>query len=250
MRIALLDYGIGGLGILQLVRDYWPQADLIYFSDAGRLPYGQMTAAQLNARITDLAVQAARMGAGHLVIACHAASTAISHIQSPIPVTGMQTATLAAVPQKPHLRVGILGGGRTVEEGYYQLALQKRGFAVAQVNAQQLSILAEAGEVSGPVVERAVRVLLDPLLPLDLLLLACTHYPALSPVFRKVMPARCQLIDPAAQLLQQLQTVLPASLRGEGTTVYYSSGSAEMMVSAARAAWGLELHVSSIGQLN
>ena len=41
-KLAILDYGIGGLDIWRRLRARYPQLDTLYLSDSGFTPYGQL----------------------------------------------------------------------------------------------------------------------------------------------------------------------------------------------------------------
>ena len=57
---------------------------------------------------------------------------------------------------------------------------------------------------------RAVQEYLEPLLSasVDSIVMGCTHYPLLVPLFRELLPDSIQLIDPAIGVAQQLDAVL------------------------------------------
>lgn len=246
MRLAILDYGIGGLGIYQLLRKELPAADLLYFSDAGEVPYGQMEQFVLNARIAALIAHAAALGAEQMIIACHSASTALDFITPAIPAIGMQEATVEAVHVDNGKEVAVIGGGRTVAHGFYKEALSARGFAVKQANAQALSILIEAGKINDAEVMPALREILLPLLPFEQLVLACTHYPVLMPQIASLLPAEVRIIDPATQVLARIKNVLSPLPAGQGTSQWYCSGEAALMSRAAKIAWGLDVPTADI----
>jgi glutamate racemase len=65
--------------------------------------------------------------------------------------------------------------------------------------AQPLSAFVEAGELDTPDVEAEIARLLRRFDSIEALLLACTHYPALIPVFRRLAPAM-ELLDPGAEM--------------------------------------------------
>ena len=45
--IGVFDSGLGGLTALQELRRLMPEANIVYFGDTGRLPYGEKSLAQL-----------------------------------------------------------------------------------------------------------------------------------------------------------------------------------------------------------
>jgi glutamate racemase len=72
--------------------------------------------------------------------------------------------------------------------------------------------LVERGELDGPVVEETVRYALQPLLEqdVDVIVLGCTHFPALRPVIERVAGNQVQIIDSGAAIARRTRAVLDA----------------------------------------
>ena len=88
--------------------------------------------------------------------------------------------------------------------------LRAEGFEVAERVAQALSIHIEAGDLDSPELNAHVESICAPLSDREALLLACTHYPALSPQLQRRLP-HTRLLDPAHTLVRQVeQTGRPA----------------------------------------
>jgi glutamate racemase len=230
--IGVLDWGVGGLGLVRALADQSP--DVLYVSDAGTVPYGRQGSAELALRVTQVAGFLAGQGAERVVVACNAASTVLAQVHSPVPISGVIEPGVRAALQVPG-RLGVIGGVRTIQSHAYGRLLRAQGRAVRERVAQPLSALVEAGQLDGPTVEAAVRRVLRPMGRLDGLVLACTHYPALRPVFDRVRPGLI-CIDPVAQLITEL-----GPQHGSGTLRVWTSGPARATVESARAAWGLAL---------
>jgi glutamate racemase len=75
-----------------------------------------------------------------------------------------------------------------------------------------LVTLVERGELEGPEVEEVLRVSLQPLLTkgVDVIVLGCTHFPALRPCIERVVGKRVQIIDSGAAIARRTHTVLDA----------------------------------------
>ena len=233
MTLGIIDWGIGGLGLVQLLQAQGAAPRILYISDAGQPPYGLQSADALVARLSQLVAWLVDAGAGRVVIACNAASTVLDRLPSPVPIEGVIAPGVRAALETRG-RVGVIGGARTIAEGSYGRALRGAGRSVVEGVAQPLSALVEAGTVAGPVAERAVAAAIDPLGPLDVLVLACTHYPALSAVIQKRYP-HLTLVDPAARLAAELGEALPGAL-----SVLTTGDPARLRCAAARA-WSVQL---------
>ncbi|MDF3341732.1 aspartate/glutamate racemase family protein [Mycolicibacterium septicum] len=240
--LGIVDWGIGGIGLVRELDRVAPGLPVLYWSDAGALPYGRMRTADLTARLTVVIAELAERGATEVVLACNAASTvAPSLSQAPLPVEGIIGHGLASVPD--HLRgpVGIVGGRRTIASGCYRRGLARPGREVLSRVAQPLSAHIEAGSVGSPGFVADLRRIVAPLQRAQAVVLACTHYPAVSDWFADALPDAV-LIDPVQRLAAAIAARHPAAqARALAQRTYLTSGDAEAMRRGAEFAWGVEL---------
>jgi glutamate racemase len=222
-RLAVLDWGIGGISVYQLIKAQLGAIPILYFSDTGAVPYGRLSRPELVARLRQVIAFLQTQGATHLVIGCNAASTAIPWLHTAdLPVEGViESAVRLTVSLQP-ARLGLLGGRRTVLSGI----------------AQPLSALIETGDVSSATLRAQCRKILGPLRNCSHLLLACTHYPAITAVLREFVAPETVLIDPAGALIEQLRHW---QLPTEGDDVFLTTGSPEQMKHAAQQAFGCQI---------
>jgi glutamate racemase len=247
VRLAVLDWGIGGLGFVRLLAERHPGVPVVYLSDAGFTPYGKVARRELAARLDLLLRRLAREHAvDHVVVACNAASTVLADLAAPregIAVCGVIAPALAALARMPAARIGVIGGRRTIVSGVYGRGLRAAGHDVRQRVAQPLSAHVEAGRLDSAEVRRDVAAILAPLRTVDLLVMACTHYCALAPLFAERCP-RAMLYDPAAAALAQVEGAWPlarAAGSPPGRPRFLTSGDVPGMRRAARLAFGMEL---------
>lgn len=212
--IGVFDSGFGGLSVLRHLRARLPERDFLYLGDSGRAPYGGRSVHTL----LDFSEQACERlfeeGCRLVVVACNTVScVALRHLQQRYAGPGSDRRVLgvtipgaeAAVAAAPG-RVGVLATTRTVQSGTYVTEIHKLDPAreVVQHAAPLLAPLVEEGWEGTELAPLAVRRYLDALGPVDVLLLGCTHYPLLLPVFRAVAPPGVVLVDPAPWLAERL----------------------------------------------
>ncbi|HEY6330535.1 MAG TPA: hypothetical protein VI756_14450 [Blastocatellia bacterium] len=135
-------------------------------------------------------------------------------------------------------RLALIGGRRTVASGVYRRALAERGTPVVQRIAQPLSALIENGDVSSPDVCDVVRRTLAPIASCSHLLLACTHYPAATPVLKRFVSRDTIIIDPAAEVVRRIERW---DLTARGSSQFFTSGDTEKMIYAAWKAFGVRI---------
>ncbi|BBX90965.1 aspartate/glutamate racemase family protein [Mycolicibacterium boenickei] len=245
--LGIVDWGIGGIGLVRELDRCAPGLPVLYWSDAGAMPYGRMRTADLRARLAAVIAELAERGATEVVLACNAASTVVSTLsQAPVPVEGIIGHGLASVPDGIRGPVGVIGGRRTIASGCYRRGLSRPGRQVLSRVAQPLSAHIEAGSVGSPGFVADLYRIVGPLQRAQALVLACTHYPAVSEWFNAALPGAV-LIDPAQRMAAAIAERHPASRTGPAAErAYLTSGDAESMRRGAAVAWGVELHATRI----
>lgn len=229
IHLGILDWGIGGVDFYARLRVAHPHVPVTYWSDAGTTPYGKQPQARLAARVEAVARALRDRGVTHLVVACNAASTVLNDPRlralerSGLPICGVIEPAISAALADPARTFGVVGGRRTIASQAYRRGLALAGRTVIQRVAQPLSALVERGELDGPEVRAEVARIFAPLTRVDAVILACTHYTALLPPIRAVLP-RARIIDPTAATLEHVTRQwhldrARARVRGRGRTL-------------------------------
>lgn len=230
--LAVIDWGIGGFGVARELDE--PH---LYISDAGFTPYGKASRAALVARLTDWMELLASLGVVDLVIACNAASTVRAALPSIMRVHDVIGAGIRAVQEVAPRRLGVIGGRRTIASGHHRRALAREGLVIRSRVAQPLSAMIERGELGGAALEAEVARIVRPLGDVDTLLLACTHYPAITPVIERALPG-VRLVDPAPLLVDEVARARARSKRVVDRVVV-TTGEASELVRSAELAFGV-----------
>ena len=202
--IGVFDSGVGGLTVLQALRDRLPGEDFLYLGDTARLPYGSKSAATVQRYALNAAAHLVCHGIKLLVVACNTASSyALDEVvaSSPVPVVGVVEPGVRAALATGVRRVGVIGTEGTIRSSAYQRALERAddGLGVDAVACPLFVPLAEEGWGDHPVTDRVAEIYLRPLLDrgAEALILGCTHYPLLRPSLERVAGARVRLVDSA-----------------------------------------------------
>lgn len=127
--IGVFDSGVGGLSVLRAIRQFIPEADLLYLADQAHVPYGARSKSQIQAfsiAITDFLLG---QGAGLIVVACNTASAAALHdLRSKfpdVPFVGMEPAVKPAAEMTHTGTVGVLATPTTFEGGMYASLVER-----------------------------------------------------------------------------------------------------------------------------
>jgi len=215
--IGVFDSGAGGLTILSALRQELPHENYIYCGDTAHCPYGMRS----DAAITELTGRACQFlfeqGAKLIVIACNTASqAALNSLRAgfSLPFIGVVPAVKPAARATKKGRVGVAATNQAAKAIYLRQLIDEfaGGIEVYAVGCPELVTLVERGELDGPPVEEAVRLALQPLLKegVDVIVLGCTHFPALRPVIERVARNAVQVIDSGMAIARRTHAVLDA----------------------------------------
>jgi glutamate racemase len=248
-KLAIIDWGIGGLGIYRKVKERLGDVAVTYLSDTGATPYGIMGRGELISRLNDVLDFLEGRGVTHVVVGCNAASTAIGFLDPKgLKIEGVIDSAVAATLRRNPERLGLIGGRRTVVSGVYRNAFDARGLKVRQRIAQPLSGLIESGDTGSDRLKAECERILTPLKNCTHILLACTHYPAIASVMAGFVSDETEFIDPSAELVRK---VSDWNFRPGGDDVFLTSGDPRQMAAAAVNAFSVHIptaHSVSIPQ--
>ena len=218
--IAVFDSGVGGLTVLSEIHRRLPDEATIYLGDNARTPYGPRPADEVRRFTLECVSWLAAQDPKVLVLACNTATAqALPHVRASvsIPVLGVvRPGGVAAAAATRVGRVGVVATAGTVESGAYPAAIREADprVSVSQQACPDLVPLVEAGETHGEHVEAVVGGYLDRLRAqdddIDTLLLGCTHYPLLRPIFERLMGPAVSVVDSAFTTALALEDLLDA----------------------------------------
>lgn len=217
--ILLFDSGVGGLTVLAHLRELRPEAPIIYAADLAGLPYGTKSEAEVAARVCGLLGRMSeRYHPRAICIACNTASTiALAMVRDvlEVPIIGTVPAIKPAAKLTQSGVIGLLGTEATVRQPYVDRL--ETEFAAGKVllrhAAPALVDLAERKLRGDPVdpdlIAQAIAGLgtADVAGALDVVVLACTHFPLLQEELAAAFGPGVQLIDGSAGIARRIMTI-------------------------------------------
>ena len=241
--IGVFDSGVGGLTVLREILRRLPFESTIYLGDNARAPYGTRSDDEVR-RFSIQALDAlVRRDVKALVVACNT-STSVALARFPAPLRPAGAGRRAAGrrgrgaghPQPASRRHRHSGDGPVAAPTSTPSRTRTRPSRSTSTRRPALVPLVEAGQLTGPEVEEAVRRAVAPLLgernddgefifPLppsariDTLLLGCTHYPLLAAALRDSVGDGVAIVDSATATASSLAELLSVNaLEAPGTT--------------------------------
>ena len=214
--IGVFDSGVGGLTVVKELRKVLPNEKFIYFGDTARVPYGNKSKETIIRFTLENILFLLKQNVKLIIIACNtSSSSALPVIKQffKIPIMGVVIpAVKEAVYATRNKRIGVIGTRATISSEVYEKEI-KRLDPKIRVFSQSCPLfvpLVEEGWWEGEVVEEIVQYYLNPLKKsqIDTLILACTHYPILKKIIRKIMGKDVVLIDSARELAMEVKKLL------------------------------------------
>ena len=203
--LLFFDSGVGGLSVLGPTRELLPNAPIVYAADSAGFPYGKRTEDELAVRVPELLGRLVeRFRPRLVVIACNTASTiALEHARAAldIPVVGTVPAIKSAAELSRSRVIGVLGTEATVRQPYVDdlAARFASDCTVIRHGSPELVELAEAKLAGRSISIEAIHDAIAPMVlqpegeKLDVMVLACTHFPLLSEEISTAFPAIAQV---------------------------------------------------------
>lgn len=220
--VLMFDSGIGGLTVLREARVLMPERGFIYVADDAGFPYGGWEEGALKARIIDLFGRLLEDYQPEVcVIACNTAFTlAGADLRAAYPHMTFVGTVPAIKPAAERTRSGlvsVLATPGTVKRAYTRDLIQS--FAtqchVRLVGSENLARMAEAYMRGEALSDEAVLSEISQCFvekdgaKTDIVVLACTHYPFMANVFRRLAPWPVDWIDPAEAIARRARSLVP-----------------------------------------
>lgn len=245
--IGIFDSGIGGLTVAQALVKELPKENIIYFGDTAHLPYGDKSAATIQAfsiKITHMLLQ---QKCKLIMIACNSASTAAfelikEYVASKAIVMNVVDPVISFLREKySHKHIGLIGTRQTVNSNVYKKKIDDLNRNI-RLTSYPTNLLASAIEEFGNngVTDSLVEEYLSKasLKEIDALLLACTHYPVVKEKISAFFQHKIEIIDSSEIVAKAVKNRLEEenllNIEGEGKKSFYVSDYTESFANGTK----------------
>ncbi len=226
----MFDSGVGGLTVLRALLSRLPGASFVYAGDTARLPYGSKSRTTIARYAADSARFLVDQGSEFLVIACNTASAlALDEIRDAVTVPVLGVVEPGAAEAAAHSATReciVLATSATVESRAYSNACAKVGLRAFERACPLLVPLVEESWTNHPVTREITKIYLaeamngaerEGMHP-DSIVLGCTHYPLLRPLFTELVPATMRIVDSAESVASRVAQVFPSAAGENAST--------------------------------
>jgi|ADurb_Cas_02_Slu_FD_contig_81_872279_length_6941_multi_2_in_0_out_0_3 glutamate racemase len=203
--IGVFDSGIGGLTVVRSLMERLPFENIVYFGDTARVPYGIKSVETINRYALQITEFLLKKDVKLLIVACNTmAAVAYQAIRdlSPVPVLEViEASAKIAVDRTRSKAIGVIGTPATINSNAYARAIHllDRDAKVFSQACPLFVPLVEEGWFDHPATRLVAEEYLKPVMAerVDTLVLGCTHYPLLKPLFQDITGGQVRLIDSA-----------------------------------------------------
>ena len=228
MRALVFDSGVGGLSVLGAMARAGLDLTCDFIADSAWLPYGDKPAQALSERVTAiLRAASAAFEPSVVILACNTASTiALEAVRAALPMPVIVTVP----PIKPAAEatrtgvIGLLATPATIARPFTQGLIDQ--FAshcrVIRVGSARLVQVAEA-KLRGEAVDAGIlRAVMEEMFgapggeEMDVIALACTHFPLLRQELESAAPRAVTWIDSGEAIARRAAFVCGLDLPGPG----------------------------------
>lgn len=210
--IGIFDSGLGGLTVLKVLSERFPDESFCYLGDIARLPYGNKSPETIRRYGLQILSFLKNQNVKAIIIACNSASTVFldESVYEGLPllnVIGPGSAAALEVSEDNH--IAVLGTSATIRSHAYRDTL-KRLCPEATVVEQPCPLLVpivEEGMVNDPITEMVARRYLSDIQKkhIKTVILGCTHYPVIKADLKKVLGDEVNLVESGDVLAQELE---------------------------------------------
>jgi glutamate racemase len=262
--IGVFDSGYGGLTVLKEIVKRLPQYDYIYLGDNARAPYGNRSYDVVYQYTLEAVHELFSRGCELVILACNTASAkALRSIQqNDLPGMDSTKRVLGVIRPSTEVigdltssgHVGILGTEGTVKSESYILELAKYAPSVKVVQhacpmwVPLIENDRHESEAGRRFIEEDVNALMAKDSDIDVIVLACTHYPILKEFIESIVHENVQVVSQGAIVAEKLQKYLADHPELErkcskgAEVVYLTSEKPEIFDEKAKRFLGFDIH--------
>ncbi len=209
--IGIFDSGYGGLTVLKSIREKLPKYDYLYLGDNARAPYGDRSFDVVYDYTLDAVNFLFKKGCNLVILACNTSSAKalrsiqqndLQQIDPNKRVLGVIRPCIEEIAENKEINnVGIIGTQGTIRSNSYGLEIKKYAPNVKFTQHAcplWVPLIENKKHTSSAginIIKNDIEELLNKAPKIDTLVLACTHYPIVEPLLRKILPKDIKVLS-------------------------------------------------------
>lgn len=215
--IGVFDSGIGGLTVVNSLKEILPNEKIIYVGDTVHLPYGDKSAKAIKSYCKNIALFLKENNVKMIVIACNSASasgnkTVKKIAGADILVENVIDPVVEYITKICLKRVGVIGTKRTIDSNIYTKKIQhlNKKIHVKSLATPLLAPMIEEGFFNNKISQSIINSYLEKekLKNIQGLVLGCTHYPLIKKEISSFYKNKITIFDSAKIVAEKVKSTL------------------------------------------
>ena len=217
--IGLFDSGIGGISILEKLKQLLPNENFIYLADNRNCPYGSKSKKEIISLSKKNCEKLIELNCKIIIIACNTSTTnSIKKLREiiAIPIIGIEPGLKPAIHYTKTKNIGILATEKTLGSKLFFETLNQNRIDDIHIHEQidyELVNLIEEGSHSKQNLYKILEKYLVPMInkKIDCLLLGCTHYNHIKDIIEEIIPVDIKIVDTITPVNKRVLNILKSN---------------------------------------
>ena len=217
--IGIFDSGIGGISILEKLKQLLPNENFIYLADNQNCPYGSKSKKEIISLSKKNCEKLIELNCKIIIIACNTSTTnSIKKLREiiAIPIIGIEPGLKPAIHYTKTKNIGILATEKTLGSKLFFETLNQNRIDDIHIHEQigyELVNLIEEGSHSKQNLYKILEKYLVPMInkKIDCLLLGCTHYNHIKDIIEEIIPVDIKIVDTIAPVNKRVLDILKSN---------------------------------------
>ena len=217
--IGLFDSGIGGISILEKLKQLLPNENFIYLADNQNCPYGSKSKKEIISLSKKNCEKLIELNCKIIIIACNTSTTnSIKKLREiiAIPIIGIEPGLKPAIHYTKTKNIGILATEKTLGSKLFFETLNQNRIDDIHIHEQigyELVNLIEEDSHSKQNLQKILEKYLAPMInkKIDCLLLGCTHYNHIKDIIEEIIPVDIKIVDTIAPVNKRVLNILKSN---------------------------------------
>ncbi len=239
-RIGVLDSGIGGMILLQHLKKRYPDQDFLFFADQIHSPYGSKTEDELIDIVNRNIEWLYQQGVDSILFACNTiCALDASRIVDLVPIQRIIEPTCRQLLDAHIQTVLVCATPFTVQSNVYKRTIHQLLPDVKVISAALPTLCRDVEDLTEDdvILEKLTKDLKMYQGKVDAVILGCTHYPAVSHLFKKLFDV---------PVFDSHQIELKHCSKGSGWIEYVTTDSAEIFDEQCSRLFQTEIHSNKV----
>tara|TARA_B100000401_G_scaffold398403_1_gene309020 strand:+ start:133 stop:909 length:777 start_codon:yes stop_codon:yes gene_type:complete len=217
--IGIFDSGIGGISILEKLKQLLPNENFIYLADNQNCPYGSKSKKEIISLSKKNCEKLIELNCKIIIIACNTSTTnSIKKLREiiAIPIIGIEPGLKPAIHYTKTKNIGILATEKTLGSKLFFETLNQNRIDDIHIHEQigyELVNLIEEGSHSKQNLYKILEKYLVPMInkKIDYLLLGCTHYNHIKDIIEEIIPVDIKIVDTITPVNKRVLNILKSN---------------------------------------